>query len=83
MQYRDRAKERRKKYGVPEPPAPRARKDGEEAAPVPFEQPTKAGVPSENIGNKLLQKMGWSEGQGLGKANQGITNPVEVGFLRF
>jgi len=42
------------------------------------EQPTKAGIGQDNIGNKLLQKMGWSAGQGLGKAGQGIVNPIEV-----
>ena len=46
-----------------------------------FEQPTKEGIGGENIGNKLLQKMGWSQGQGLGKANQGRTDPVEVKSL--
>ncbi len=24
----------------------------------------------------MLQKLGWQEGQGLGKANQGVTAPV-------
>ena len=43
-----------------------------------YEQPTKLGIGEENIGNKLLQKMGWSSGMGLGKSNQGRTAPVEV-----
>lgn len=31
-----------------------------------------------NVGNKLLQKMGWQEGMGLGRSNQGRTNIIEV-----
>jgi len=31
---------------------------------------------TENKGFKLLQKMGWSEGQGLGASSQGIVNPI-------
>lgn len=31
-----------------------------------------------NIGFKLLKKMGWSEGVGLGAGNQGIINPVKA-----
>merc|ERR1719445_962930 len=30
----------------------------------------------DNKGFKLLQKMGWSEGQGLGASAQGIVNPI-------
>lgn len=48
-------------------------------API-YEQPTKEGIRDDNIGNKLLQKMGWQAGQGLGKKNDGIVNPIEVGF---
>ncbi|CAG8595090.1 1212_t:CDS:2 [Ambispora gerdemannii] len=33
---------------------------------------------SENKGNMLLQKMGWKEGQGLGRAGGGIVNPIDV-----
>jgi hypothetical protein len=43
-----------------------------------YEQPTKAGLGSDNIGSKMLQKMGWSSGQGLGRSGQGIINPIEV-----
>ncbi|XP_033647533.1 RNA-binding protein 10-like isoform X3 [Asterias rubens] len=75
-QYRDRAKERRSKFGVDaEPPKKRFR------APkptIPYEQPTKAGLKEDNIGNQMLQKMGWNKGTGLGKKQQGRTDPIEV-----
>ncbi len=35
MQYRDRARERREKFGNPEPPLPRRKQRGE-SAPVPY-----------------------------------------------
>lgn len=43
-----------------------------------YEEPTKAGIGEDNIGNKMLKAMGWSEGQGLGKSNTGTTSIVEV-----
>lgn len=43
-----------------------------------YEQPTKDGLSSDNIGNKMLQAMGWKEGKGLGRNQQGITAPIEV-----
>ncbi|KAH8376787.1 hypothetical protein KR093_001358 [Drosophila rubida] len=84
--YRDRAKERRLKYGEGDPPPPnRSRerfeheiknlqtrqKDGGSAAPA-------MPISSNNVGNRLLQKMGWSEGQGLGRKNQGRTQIIEA-----
>uniref|UniRef100_A0A8C8JJC5 RNA binding motif protein 5 n=1 Tax=Oncorhynchus tshawytscha TaxID=74940 RepID=A0A8C8JJC5_ONCTS len=75
----DRAAERREKYGIPEPPAPKKKKFTAQPAPViNYEQPTKDGLNSDNIGNKMLQAMGWQEGRGLGRNQQGITAPIEA-----
>ncbi|KAH8293286.1 hypothetical protein KR018_007161, partial [Drosophila ironensis] len=86
LSYRDRAKERRLKYGESDPPPPnRSRerfeqeiktlqsrqKDGPSAAPA-------MPISSSNVGSRLLQKMGWSEGQGLGRKNQGRTQIIEA-----
>ncbi|XP_014603624.1 PREDICTED: RNA-binding protein 5-like isoform X2 [Polistes canadensis] len=81
--YRDRAKERRAKYGEPEPPQPNKLKEKYlktrvEDISVSYEEPTRTGIGSDNVGNKLLQKMGWSEGMGLGKSNQGRTSIIEA-----
>ncbi|XP_042705975.1 RNA-binding protein 5 isoform X3 [Chrysemys picta bellii] len=77
MKYRDRAAERREKYGIPEPPEPK-RKKVFDAGTVNYEQPTKDGIDHSNIGNKMLQAMGWREGSGLGRKCQGITAPIEA-----
>ncbi|XP_049794341.1 RNA-binding protein 5-like isoform X1 [Schistocerca nitens] len=85
--YRDRAKERRSKFGTTDPtaaaPHPNRLKEKflkarEEAARSMYEEPTRAGIGSENVGNRLLQKMGWQEGMGLGKSNQGRTSIVQT-----
>ncbi|KAK5933905.1 hypothetical protein CgunFtcFv8_014350 [Champsocephalus gunnari] len=80
--YRDRAAERREKYGVPEPPAPKKKntffKPPAQYSTVDYEQPTKDGLTSDNIGNKMLQAMGWQEGKGLGRHQQGITAPISA-----
>ncbi|KAG8436214.1 hypothetical protein GDO86_007353 [Hymenochirus boettgeri] len=74
--YRDRAAERREKYGIPEPPEPKRKKF--DATAVNYEQPTKDGIDNSNIGNKMLQAMGWKEGSGLGRKSQGITAPIQA-----
>ncbi|XP_067171221.1 RNA-binding protein 10-like [Apteryx mantelli] len=63
MKYRDRAAERREKYGVPEPPEPKRRKFG---GPPPGAGEAEA--PREaTLGSRMLQAMGWKEGSGLGR----------------
>ncbi|XP_052870533.1 RNA-binding protein 10-like [Anopheles cruzii] len=85
QQYRDRAKERRAKYGEDEaPPVNRSKerfqREIEKQSQSSFQQTTSSSLPisHNNVGNKLLQKMGWSEGQGLGKSNQGRVNIIEA-----
>nr|XP_046239801.1 RNA-binding protein 5-B-like isoform X2 [Scatophagus argus] len=78
LKYRDRAAERREKYGVPEPPAPKKKFYQPPDPTVNYEQPTKDGLPSDNIGSKMLQAMGWQEGKGLGRHQQGITAPISA-----
>ncbi|KAM9758805.1 RNA-binding protein 5 isoform 1-T1 [Menidia menidia] len=78
LKYRDRAAERREKYGIPEPPAPKKKKFNQPTPAINYEQPTKDGLNSDNIGNKMLQAMGWKEGKGLGRRQQGITAPIEA-----
>lgn len=78
LKYRDRAAERREKYGIPEPPVPKKKKFSQPTPVINYEQPTKDGLNSDNIGNKMLQAMGWKEGKGLGRNQQGITTPIEA-----
>ena len=42
------------------------------------EEPNRDGIKVDNVGNRMLQKMGWQEGQGLGKGNQGRTDIIHV-----
>ncbi|XP_049533768.1 RNA-binding protein 5-B-like [Anopheles darlingi] len=85
QQYRDRAKERRAKYGEDDaPPVNRSKerfqRELEKQTTSSYQQSASVSAPisQNNVGNKLLQKMGWSEGQGLGKSNQGRVNIIEA-----
>jgi len=35
-------------------------------------------VPVSNVGARMLQSMGWKEGEGLGKDGKGIVDPVQA-----
>lgn len=41
-----------------------------------------AKIGSDNIGHKLLSRMGWKEGEGLGAQGKGIAKPVEAGSVK-
>ncbi|XP_039502744.1 RNA-binding protein 5 isoform X2 [Drosophila santomea] len=86
LAYRDRAKERRLKYGESDPPPPNRSRERFEQELKTLQsrqkQSTSAApampISSSNVGSRLLQKMGWSEGQGLGRKNQGRTQIIEA-----
>jgi len=83
FQYRDRAKERRNKFGDDDKPVPNKFKEKYLKA---LDEVTVTGGASEaanmpkigedNVGNRMLQKMGWKDGLGLGKKNQGRTEII-------
>lgn len=73
--YVDRAKIRRKhtkpeRFVKPEEP------DLIEPTPTPLPPPISYHTPVGGIGNKMLQKLGWQQGQSLGKHGDGILEPV-------
>lgn len=86
--YRDRAKERRLKYGEVDPPPVNKTRERfhreieKQTTTTTYQANNVAQTPisQSNVGNKLLQKMGWVEGQGLGRSNQGRTEIIEVCF---
>lgn len=74
-QYRDRAKERRKIYGV-------VNKKGEQVGGSNAAKPSKASSedestpPVQSKGASLLSKMGYTAGQGLGASGEGMKAPI-------
>ncbi|KAH9603553.1 hypothetical protein KSS87_001688 [Heliosperma pusillum] len=42
----------------------------------------KAKIQADNVGHKLLSKMGWREGEGLGSSRKGIADPITAGNVK-
>ncbi|XP_011007345.1 PREDICTED: SURP and G-patch domain-containing protein 1-like protein isoform X1 [Populus euphratica] len=42
----------------------------------------RARIQADNVGHKLLSKMGWKEGEGLGSSRSGISNPIMAGNVK-
>lgn len=42
----------------------------------------KAKIQSDNVGHRLLSKMGWKEGEGLGSGKTGRADPIQAGNVK-
>ncbi|KAI5682007.1 hypothetical protein M9H77_03235 [Catharanthus roseus] len=42
----------------------------------------RARIQADNIGHRLLSKMGWKEGEGLGSSKSGISDPIMAGDVK-
>nr|BAF57626.1 RNA binding motif protein [Dugesia japonica] len=80
IKYRDRAKERREKFGIPSPPTKRKYESDLPEIPLPEAPAVPAVAQPEVKVSRMMEKMGWTQGQGLGKSNQGRTEIVQAEF---
>mmetsp|Transcript_22236 Transcript_22236/g.20211 ORF Transcript_22236/g.20211 Transcript_22236/m.20211 type:complete len:617 (+) Transcript_22236:3-1853(+) len=78
--YRDRASERRSVFGIGDPviTTVRPEKSSSRDKEIIPQAPVIVSEDMSNPGNQLLRKMGWSEGQGLGKDGKGVEVPIAV-----
>jgi len=86
--YRDRASERRVLFNQPEVPTiendagkgggRKRQAEGPPAPPSPPPPPVNPGKDENNVGNKLLKMMGWTEGTGLGASGEGRVDPISA-----
>ncbi|KAJ6546426.1 hypothetical protein DFH09DRAFT_1320987 [Mycena vulgaris] len=85
--YRDRASERRVLFNQPDAPVPekdvskvgkKRQAEGPPPPPSPPPPPVHPGRDENNVGNKLLKMMGWTEGTGLGTAGEGRVDPIST-----
>ncbi|KAG6853703.1 hypothetical protein C0991_002239 [Blastosporella zonata] len=83
--YRDRALERRVLFNQPDVPLPekdtsnvkQKKSEGPPSPPSP-PPPVNPGKDANNVGNKLLKMMGWTEGTGLGTSGEGRVDPIQT-----
>ncbi|KAJ7172735.1 hypothetical protein C8R46DRAFT_1190468 [Mycena filopes] len=86
--YRDRASERRVLFNQPDAPVPekdvgkvggkKRQAEGPPPPPSPPPPPVNPGQDGNNVGNKLLKMMGWTEGTGLGTSGEGRVDPIST-----
>ncbi|KAJ7285587.1 hypothetical protein C8J57DRAFT_1285256 [Mycena rebaudengoi] len=85
--YRDRASERRVFFNQPDAPVPekdaskpikKRQAEGPPPPPSPPAPPVNPGKDENNVGNKLLKMMGWTEGSGLGTTGDGRVDPIST-----
>lgn len=83
--YRDRAAERRALHGGFGVGPGQKKADGNDSAPQVTTSPEDAAVESLNMSfgagsyaRKLLENMGWKEGEALGKTNKGLLEPLQA-----
>lgn len=79
--YRDRAKERRLKYGSSDriiPLEPKYSITPDSSVSVCKADTSEKPISRDNKGAALLSKMGWREGSGLGRSNEGMTDILRI-----
>lgn len=78
LAYRDRAKERRDKFGLDDTPEFNKPKFAEPESSESSLSAPALPITNDNIGSRMLKAMGWTEGTGLGKSNQGMSDIIQV-----